>query len=324
MIIRDPYSIPASGEKKFISAQSILQPPKELLQLAALVVTTMRRGTGEPIWSLKSEVGYGDDGLSLRANAPVKHGFPTRPESDETPEPSWVELICKVGQFTYENRLFTAYTLSFTEKFNFLGGQNQDLVVATCATLAFNLREKKLIQPAQVPGFWQMQEGSWNEPHLVDAFSNTTYLAFLGVVFMGLGVVSAADGNIANSIALIRSTVLPSEQQIAESGLRLDGIYITPQWGDGARYVRFLPDGSLIFTRAASDIEAVKLLYPGDPNVSRSLYGLRGSEVRFPLWGPGWTTDFLGTIGPDGINVRWYGRATGGSGQNFLRLLQVR
>jgi hypothetical protein len=319
--MRDPYSIPPSGPKRFTTSIGFPQSSNDMLQLAAIALVKMRRpGTVAPVWTLDTDVGHDETGQWMRAAARVVHAFRGSPESDSIPSVTSVEAVCKVTQFSYQSRYYTTYTLDFTEGFNFEGGQNEDLVLATCAQLAFSLAEKRYIEPSQIPGFWQIQQGSWNEPHLVDPFATRLQTAFLGVVFIGLGMISPGCDP-TDGIALIRSSVLPNTQQIAASGLRLDGLYTREARGVWT-YLRFLPDGGLVFVDADSASSAVKVLQTArNPNIARSLYSLTGSEIRFPLWGSGWSTDIFGTIAGNGMSVYWRGWRTGRGGEGSFEFL---
>lgn len=303
------------------------ETPEVLLQSATIALQKMRRSdSGAEIWKVDREFGHNDNSMWVRANAPVLHAFRQRPESDAGSSPTTVEMFCTVTYFNAGDRLFTGYTLDFNEHvFQFEGGFNEDLVLATCAQIAFYLLEKRMLQPNDVAGYWQMIEGSWNYPYIVELFSNKTVTSVVAIQLIALGMLTASP-DLTDRLAWIRSVAVPNQQQIANSGLRLDGVYgyamSDVAAGQPRFYLRFYQDGGLEFVTAQTEAEARRLLQPQrNYNHSQSLYQLIGSTIRFSLWAADWTMDFQGSIGSDGLRLSGAHRNRPGSSDSFWQYL---
>src|SRR5579863_8978094 len=204
--MRDPYSIPANGPKRFTSFLEFRKEPKILLQTAATAIQKMRSNDSPgAIWTLDMDWGASSDALWVKAQAPVKHGFPSTALSDAGPSDTTLEITCAVRSVGG----YCLYELTFVEHiFGFSGGADEILVLSTCWRIVTYLVEVKLLQPDWIAGFWQMREGSWNHPWIVEAFTDRSALVPLMMALNSDGALTIQHG--ADGVAArIRSSVLP-------------------------------------------------------------------------------------------------------------------
>lgn len=326
--MRDPYLIPASGPKRLTASIEFDQPASVLLQLVAGAIQKMRRtDTGRAVWTLDTD--YGSDGGSLWLNAiaTVQRPFRLNRMADIGPLQTTVSMTCAVTLFRKNDRSFATYAVDFIENnYDFIGGDNEELVLGTCARIVSYLVEKRLLNPDQVGGFWRMEVGSWNQSAIVEPGLDPSAAGLLSWGLGKIGMVATGAPDAGQTLAWIVASVRPNPRQIAASGLRLDRCYKytspdapaeRPSW-----YIRFFRDGTVNFVQAKADEEAMRLLGT-EPSVahSPSAYQVIETRVRFQVWSRGFTVDFDGSVTSNVLETEGLRREDNVRGQAFWQLI---
>ena len=103
------------------------------------------------------------------------------------------------------------------------------------------------------------------------------------------------------SASATSSTSVPSEP----GSLRFDGLYISPDQGDGANhFIRFFSSGTVLTVSSTGNASQVaEWLVPGKSNVERGSYNLQGNDLSFTSSGELGSVDYQGSVGVEGVTL---------------------
>jgi tetratricopeptide (TPR) repeat protein len=149
---------------------------------------------GSAFWNIEPDVRDDGEIPSLHGICPL---FVTaNAMGDYTPEPfqTTLTLACRCTEVSRNNSAYCSLRLGFTLNAPFeraiREGSGEYHVLASCANVGMHLVEQHLLTQEQLPGFWQMIEGTWEDRYILRPDENDAGALLYPLQAFGFGQVT--------------------------------------------------------------------------------------------------------------------------------------